>query len=89
MRVAFGYAENGSPENFYCTSRAEACYTSGTATASNPFVFASESQSFFPCTGLCQVPIPAIPGRVLYYQVQVQRQSLVNAPTGIGVVAVE
>jgi len=89
VRVAFGYAENGDPANLYCTSRAETCYTSDAATATNPFAWASEAQHYTPCTGLCSIPIPAIPGRILYYQVQVQRQNGVSSATGLGVVAVE
>jgi hypothetical protein len=87
VRIAFGYAENGNPANFYCTSRAEACYTSTSATITNPFVFASEAQSYTNCSGKCEVTIPAIPGRILYYVVQRQNGSnntasaLVAVPT--------
>ena len=87
VRIAFGYAENGNPANFYCTSRAEACYTSASATAVNPFVFASETQFYTSCTGRCEVAIPAIPGRILYYVVQ--RQNGSNTTTSaLGVVPV-
>ncbi len=87
-RVAFGYAENGNPANFYCTSRAEACYTSASATATNPFVYASETQGYTPCSGGCTVQVPAIPGRILYYQVQHQNGSNTNV-SGLGAVAVQ
>ena len=87
VRIEFGYAENGNPGNFYCTSRAEACYTSATVVAGNPFVFASEPQSYTNCSPRCEVVIPAIPGRVLYYTVQ--RQNGPNRSTSaIGVVAI-
>ena len=59
IRVAFGYADNGDPANFYCTTRAEACFTSAAATATNPFVFASETQSFIPCSTRCSVSLPS------------------------------
>jgi len=87
VRIAFGYAENGPPTNFYCTSRAEACYTSSSATLTSPFVFASEAQSYTSCSSRCEVVIPAIPGRVLYYVVQRQNGST-NTSSGLGVVAV-
>jgi hypothetical protein len=71
VRVAFGYGENGDPGNLYCTTRAQTCWTSSTATASNPFVFAGEAQHPMICSsGNCVISIPAIPGRVLYYQVE-------------------
>jgi hypothetical protein len=62
-RIRFGYAENGPPGNFYCTTRQEACTTSGT-----PFAFASEVQSDTPCANGCVVNIPAIAGRVVYWE---------------------
>jgi len=88
VRVAFGYAENGGPANFYCTSRAEACYTSATATAASPFVYAGEVQSFTPCSGGCTVQIPAIPGRIVYYQVQ-RRNGSNTTTSALGTVAVQ
>ena len=66
--IAFGYAENGDPKNLYCTSRQETCYTTTAATLTNPFVFASETQNPQSCSSGCTVNIPAIPGRILYYQ---------------------
>ncbi len=66
-RVRFGYGENGLPGNYYCTPRQEACVTGGT-----PYSFQSENPSFQSCSGGCTVPIPAIPGRVLYYAVDRQ-----------------
>jgi len=88
IRVAFGYAENGDPAQFNCTSRAESCYTSASASPGNPFVFASEAPSYTPCSGTCSVSIPAIPGRILYYQVQAQRRNGVNTNSTIGATAV-
>jgi hypothetical protein len=87
VRIAFGYAENGNPANFYCTSRAEACYTSASATTANPFVFASETQAYTNCFASCEVTIPAIPGRILYYVVERQNGSN-NTVSALGVVTV-
>jgi hypothetical protein len=87
VRIAFGYAENGNPANFYCTSRAEACYTSTTATTTNPFVFENEAQSYVSCPSRCELTIPAIPGRILYYAVQRQNGSnTTTSALGIAVV---
>ena len=78
MRVAFGYGENGSPASFFCTSRAEKCYASAEATIPNPFLFASEGESYTACAPDCTVNIPAISGRVLYYQVEWKNGSTVT-----------
>lgn len=66
-RVRFGYVENGgSPSNFYCTPRADACMTSSTIT---PFAFISEGAAWASCASGCNINVPAVPGRVLYYVV--------------------
>ena len=85
VRVAFGYGENGDPAHLYCTTRAETCYTSTAATTVNPF--AGESQALTSCSPACEVAIPAIPGRVLYYLVE--RQNGSNTTTSaLGLVVV-
>jgi len=70
IRIAFGYGENGGPANLYCTTRQEPCWTAAAPTAANPFVFASEAQQKVACNSGCTVSIPAIPGRILFYQVE-------------------
>ncbi len=70
VRVAFGYAENGDPSKFFCTTRQEKCWTSSVATSLNPFVFDSETQHKTPCGSGCTISIPAIPGRILFYQIE-------------------
>ncbi len=68
-RILFGYVENGTPANFYCTTRAESCSTDVPAsTPSDPFSFLSESARHVPAGSTIQ--IPAISGRVVYYEVQ-------------------
>ena len=64
-RIEFGYGTN-----LYCTSRAEVCTTA--TSDSDPYAFASETQAWTTCTSGCQITIPAIANRVLYYQVQTQ-----------------
>lgn len=69
--VEFGYAERGAPDQYRCTSRAEACVATGsTVNESNPFFFASESFSGLPCSSGCTIAIPAYPSRVVYYRVR-------------------
>jgi len=66
-QVRFGYAENGPVSSFFCTSRKEACVTDS---AVAPFVFAqSDRRVPAPCASGCMMYIPAVSGRVLYYQV--------------------
>jgi hypothetical protein len=75
--IQFGYAENGSPGQFYCTSRQEKCLATAATVPLVPFLFASEGAggvetgvSGLPCATGCSVAIPAISQRILYYQVK-------------------
>src|SRR5579871_5662582 len=68
--VNFGYAENGAPNAFYCTSRQEVCQATGNTIGSPAYYFASENPNGQACsTGGCSFKIPGISGRVMYYQV--------------------
>jgi hypothetical protein len=68
--VEFGYAENGDPGSFYCTSRRESCVAvSGAVSPSIPFSYEqSETYSGAACSAGCTVAIPALSQRVLYYR---------------------
>jgi len=68
--VEFGYAENGGPASYYCTSRQETCVAAGAAiNQTTPFYFEqSESYSGVPCAIGCTVTVPALSQRVLYYR---------------------
>jgi hypothetical protein len=66
VRVKFGYAENGPVDQFYCTSRQEACESGG-----DLFLFHHEApRTGVSCAGGCEVSVNAIPGRVLFVQVE-------------------
>lgn len=71
-RVKFGYAEQGSPANYYCTSRREQCVATGSSVnTSNPFSFAqTDSYSPTPCTTSCTIALPVYPLHTAYYQVE-------------------
>jgi hypothetical protein len=74
--VRFGYSENGDAGTFYCTSRQENCVAVSQGQQSidpaNPFIFeqteAGRNQPV-DCNAGCQITLPGIPQRVLYYQV--------------------
>jgi hypothetical protein len=68
--VEFGYAENGGPGSFYCTSRRESCVAVSAAIGSpTPFFYEqAETYSGAPCAAGCAVAIPALSQRVLYYR---------------------
>lgn len=89
VRIEFGYQEFGAPSNLDCTSRGEACFTSASATQSNPFLFASETQSYTSCGSGCTVNIPALPGRMLYYRIHRKNASSIEAIGSIQILAVQ
>jgi hypothetical protein len=73
----FGYAENGTPTNAYCTSRQEECIANYTGTVpAVPFSFPSDGTpsagegnvAGLACASGCTLTIPAIPQRVLWHQ---------------------
>ena len=59
-RIRFGY-----DSNLFCTSRQEQCSTAGGV----PFTWVGEAQTWTTCGGPnpCQVIIPALRGRVVYF----------------------
>jgi hypothetical protein len=66
--IQFGYAENGGPDQFFCTSRQEACNTSSPAGV--PYNWEGEMRSLQSCNQGCTIRIPAIPGRLVYYRLR-------------------
>jgi hypothetical protein len=75
--IEFGYAENGEPGQFYCTSRQEKCLATSATVPVVPFQFPSDAAdgmesgvAGIPCANGCSIAIPAISQRVLYYRVR-------------------
>ena len=75
--IQFGYAENGTPEQFFCTSRRETCFANASTVGAVPFQFPSDGTdgtavtvSGVSCASGCEIVIPAVPQRAVYYQVQ-------------------
>jgi hypothetical protein len=87
--IRFGYETNGSTSQFYCQTRAEACITKATPTATNPFNFLSDGHSGIACTSGCTVQIPGISGQLVWYQIFTSPDNVtytgVGAPANIAV----
>jgi hypothetical protein len=70
VRIHFGYSRytgaGGSPGNFYCNGRAEACNTNG-----SPYNFDSETSSSASCSLGCTIKVPAMAPNLVYWQIQV------------------
>lgn len=63
--VRFGYEENGAVSAFRCTTRREACVSGSPA----PFRYLiSDGHAGTSCALGCTIPVPALPGRVLWWQ---------------------
>ena len=68
-KVNFGYAEDGKPGSFYCTTRQEGCWANAAALKAPYFYYTSEMPAGLPCDSGCTIPAPGISGRVLYYRI--------------------
>jgi hypothetical protein len=69
--VRFGYAENAGvvASQFNCTSRQDTCEVASATIQDTPFYYASEGVQPIPCSSGCTIQVPAISGRILYYQI--------------------
>ena len=89
--VEFGYLENGTPQQLYCTSRHDTCVAASATVASVPFQFASEGSGGaesglkgMACSAGCSIAVPALPQHVLYYRIKYRdANNQVLAQTGL------
>ena len=92
VAAKFGYVENepagSSSPSLNCTSRKDSCYTTSSPTATVPFLWASEPQSWTSCGAGCTVTIPAIPGRILYYEID-RKNGATTTPGTVRALAVQ
>ncbi len=87
-KILFGYEEFGKPNQYYCTSRREACVsTTSTIVDSNPFSYIqTDSYTNVPCTTSCSITLPVLPMRTAYFKVSYLNSSGVEVATDNGVV---
>jgi hypothetical protein len=71
-RIKFGYAEQGSIGNYFCTSRRESCVAvASTIDQANPFSYISaDSYTPTPCAIGCTISIPVCPLHTAYYSIE-------------------
>ncbi len=65
--LQFGYAENGTPDQFFCTSRQEACVKG--AQSGNSYGMAGDAIKGVSCQNGCTLNLPGLSGRVAYYRI--------------------
>ena len=70
--MEFGYLEQGTPSQHYCTSRREACVAvASSVTDASPFWYVStDAYTRASCAASCTITLPVLPAHVAYYQVK-------------------
>ncbi len=89
--VEFGYLEQGTAAQHYCTSRREACVAvSATVTDATPFQFlTTDTYSRLSCATSCTITLPVLPSHVAYYQVKFYDSGGAFVQNGASGVAIE
>lgn len=84
--IEFGYAENGDPGNYYCTSRQEKCVAKDATVQAIPFQFPTDGSGGVEtgitgrsCASGCTIDIPGVSQRMLYYLVKYRDSTMGNA----------
>jgi hypothetical protein len=67
--VEFGYAEDGAPSSYFCTTRQDICTAASATIGTIPFYLASESPAGISCASSCTIELPGISQRAIYYDV--------------------
>lgn len=69
--VQFGYLEQGTMNQHYCTSRSEACVVvSATVTDATPYSFeTTDSYTRASCASSCTITLPVLPSHTAYWRV--------------------
>jgi hypothetical protein len=68
--VEFGYAEDGPPSSYFCTTRQDVCTAEASTVGTIPFYFGSETPAGIACAATCTIELPGISQRAIYYNVQ-------------------
>lgn len=70
--VEFGYLENGTVSQHYCTSRKEACVAvASTVTDATPFYYVgTDTYTRASCATSCTITLPVLPNHLAYYTVK-------------------
>lgn len=74
--IRFGYIENGTTSQLYCTSRQEVCLANASTVQAIPFQFPSDGSggtqatvAGVACSVSCTIAVPALPQHAVYYVV--------------------
>lgn len=68
-RIRFGYGDDGTPSQMFCTQRADSCVTDRT-TSPYAFLAVDPLAPANTCTSGCTINVPALAGKLLYYRIE-------------------
>jgi hypothetical protein len=86
--VEFGYAEFGSVDQRYCTSRQEVCLAvASTVTDTTPLWYkTTDTYTKASCASSCTITLPVLPMHTAYYQLKFYDAAggfVANGPSGV------